>query len=206
MQWVLGQQTLMVSTISKTLSAMNSYSLEDRIYEFPSGLHVESGTTLLEPIFTQNKRTENLCILCLQELLRLSTASRAVREYVWSLGPPNYVLARYVDFFEEFINRYLEEAKRMYGYSGASTVFNKEELGKNVKKLYEDILEARRKEEGELRVNTHIVEEKEDDPNDYRLSESPKMEPERFDDHRHEAGQVDSGEERAEAIEEEKVN
>ncbi len=27
MQWVLGQQTLIVSTISKTLSAMNSYSL-----------------------------------------------------------------------------------------------------------------------------------------------------------------------------------
>lgn len=47
MQWVLGQQTLIVSTISKTLSAMNSYSLEDRIYEFPSGLHIENGTTLL---------------------------------------------------------------------------------------------------------------------------------------------------------------
>ena len=27
MQWVLGQQTLVVSTITKTLAAMNSYSL-----------------------------------------------------------------------------------------------------------------------------------------------------------------------------------
>jgi hypothetical protein len=49
-----------------------------------------------------------LCILCLQELLKLCTAARAVRDYVWNLGPPNYVWARYVDFFEEFINRYLE--------------------------------------------------------------------------------------------------
>jgi hypothetical protein len=46
-----------VSTISKTLSAMNGYSLEDRIYEFASGLHIDNGTTLLEPIFSQNKRT-----------------------------------------------------------------------------------------------------------------------------------------------------
>lgn len=59
-----------------------------------------------------------------------------VRMYVWSLGPPNYLLARYVDFFEEFINRYLDEAKRIYGYS-ASTGFSKEELGKNTKKLYD---------------------------------------------------------------------
>jgi hypothetical protein len=73
-------------------------------------------------------------------LLKLSLASQVVRNYIWNLGPPSFIFGKYTDFFDEFINRYLEEAKRMYGYSGASTVFNKEELGKNVKKLYDEIL------------------------------------------------------------------
>ena len=57
MKWVLGKQNLVVSTISKVLSAMNSYSLEDRIYDYSSGLAIENGNTLLELVFTQNKRT-----------------------------------------------------------------------------------------------------------------------------------------------------
>jgi hypothetical protein len=70
-KWILGKQTLTVSTISKTLSAMNAYSLEDRVYEFHSAIALESGSSLLEPIFVNNRRTENLCIICLQELLKL---------------------------------------------------------------------------------------------------------------------------------------
>ncbi len=81
-----------------------------------------------------------------------------------------------MDFFEEFINRYLEEAKRMYGYSGATTIFNKEELGKNVKRLYEELVEELKKEEGQMKVTVHNVEEKGEDPHDYRLSESPRKE------------------------------
>jgi hypothetical protein len=55
--WIIGKQTLTVSTISKTLSAMNTYSLEDRIYEFNSAINLESGSSLLEPLFVNNKRT-----------------------------------------------------------------------------------------------------------------------------------------------------
>ena len=46
-KWVLGKQTLYVSSISKTLTAMNSYALEDRIYEFNSAINIESGSSLL---------------------------------------------------------------------------------------------------------------------------------------------------------------
>lgn len=67
-----------------------------------------------------------------------------VRSYVWSLGPPNYLFARYVDFFEEFITRYIDEAKRIYGYS-TSTSFNREDLGKNVRQLYQDCLGKNKK-------------------------------------------------------------
>ena len=56
-KWIIGKQTLVVSTISKTLSAMNAYSLEDRIYEFNSAISLESGSSLLEPLFVNNRRT-----------------------------------------------------------------------------------------------------------------------------------------------------
>ena len=74
-KWVLGKQTLNVSAISKTLSAMNSYSLEDRIYEFNSAINIESGSSLLEPLFVNNRRTENFCIISLQEVLKLGVES-----------------------------------------------------------------------------------------------------------------------------------
>jgi len=38
MKWVLGKQSLLVSTNIKVLTAMNSYSLEERIYDYSSGL------------------------------------------------------------------------------------------------------------------------------------------------------------------------
>jgi hypothetical protein len=62
-----------------------------------------------------------------------------VRDYIWSMGPPNYLFGKYVDFFEEFITRYIDESKRIYGYN-TTTSFNREELGKNAKKLYEECL------------------------------------------------------------------
>lgn len=65
----------------------------------------------------------------------------------------------------------------MYGYSGATTVFNKEELGKNVKRLYEDLLEDIKKEaisEGKIKATLHNFKEKGEDVHEDRLSESPK--------------------------------
>jgi hypothetical protein len=39
------------------------------------------------------------------------------------------------DFYSQFIDKYIEEAKRSYNYG--QTGFNKEELGNEVKKMYE---------------------------------------------------------------------
>lgn len=93
----------------------------------------------------------------------------------------------------------------MYGYSGASTVFNKEELGKNVKKLYDDILEGLNKEnkQGELKVTVHRVEEKDYDPHDYQINDQS---PTKHQEERQEGAGVNQGEEKPEPIEEEKVN
>ena len=82
-----------------------------------------------------------------------------VRGYVWSLGPPNYLFGRYVDFFEEFITRYIDEARRIYGYS-TSTSFNREELGNSVKQLYQDCLEKNKQVPIEFNYHDEGVEVK----------------------------------------------
>lgn len=40
-------------------------------------------------------------------------------------------MGKYSDFFKGFIEKYVDDAKRVYGYS--SSGFNKEELGKTSK-------------------------------------------------------------------------
>lgn len=47
----------------------------------------------------------------------------------------NLTQAKYVSFFDDFITKYIDDAKRMYYSSG----FNKEDLGKNVRKLYDEL-------------------------------------------------------------------
>lgn len=56
--------------------------------------------------------------------MKLCNASKYIRDYVWSLGPPSYLYGKYVDFFEEFIQRYMDESRRIYGYSSTSN-FNR---------------------------------------------------------------------------------
>ncbi len=67
---------------------MNSYSLEDKIHDFSSALNIESGTSLLEHLYSNNKRTENCCIIMLQELLKLCVASKYVDNMFGTLVLP----------------------------------------------------------------------------------------------------------------------
>ena len=70
-KWVVGKQTLAVSSLSKKIIAMNSYSYDERIYNFDSSLQLESGASLLDPIFVYYKRIENYSFLCLRAVLKL---------------------------------------------------------------------------------------------------------------------------------------
>jgi hypothetical protein len=56
MEWVLGKETLVINTITKTLSATSSKSLLDRLYSFESSLQIDSGSSFLDPIFHLNRR------------------------------------------------------------------------------------------------------------------------------------------------------
>ena len=39
-KWVVGKQTLALSSLSKKIIAMNSYSYDERIYNFDSSIHL----------------------------------------------------------------------------------------------------------------------------------------------------------------------
>ena len=54
------------------------------------------------------------------------------------------MFAKYLDFFDEFINRYIDESKRAY-YSTV-TSFNKTELGLQVKELHRQLMDMRKEE------------------------------------------------------------
>lgn len=71
-------------------------------------------------------------------MLKLCQQSDIVFEYIWNLPPPTLCFGSIYDFFASFIERYLEEAKRSFNYS--QTGFNKEELGNEVKKMFEDLM------------------------------------------------------------------
>jgi hypothetical protein len=47
MEWVLGKQTLHVSAMTKNLIALNSYSIEERVFYFDSSIQVEQGASFL---------------------------------------------------------------------------------------------------------------------------------------------------------------
>lgn len=47
MEWVLGKQTLNVSTITKSINALSSKNFEERLYFFDSSLYVEQGASFL---------------------------------------------------------------------------------------------------------------------------------------------------------------
>ncbi len=66
---------------------------------------------------------------------------------MFSLNGPNYLFGKYLDFFDEFINRYIDESKRAY-YSTVTT-FDKTGLGLEVKELYMKLMDIKKEERHE---------------------------------------------------------
>lgn len=55
-KWVLGKQTLALSTYAKKLQAVNAYSLDERLYNYDSSLFFESSASLLDYLFIYYKK------------------------------------------------------------------------------------------------------------------------------------------------------
>ena len=123
-KWIIGKQTLAVSTVTKQIVALNSYSMEERIYNFDSTYSLEQASPLLDPIFQLHRKVENFSLLCLREVLKLCNLSAKIRNWIFTWSSPTLNMSHFVDFFQEFITRYIDDAKRSYNYH--SMGFNKE--------------------------------------------------------------------------------
>ena len=49
-------------------------------------------------------------------------------------------MSNYTDFFKGFVDKYVEDSKRVFAYYTSSSGFNKEELAKVTKELYERVM------------------------------------------------------------------
>jgi len=46
-KWILGKQTLSLSSRTKKIIAINSYTYDERLYNFDSPLNIDGGSSLL---------------------------------------------------------------------------------------------------------------------------------------------------------------
>lgn len=69
--------------MSKSLYAMNGHSFDDRLYHMESTLGVDHSAALLEKMFADRIKTENLCMLALQAVLKVCLVSKTVKDYIW---------------------------------------------------------------------------------------------------------------------------
>ena len=74
-------------------------------------------------------------MISLREILTLCNMDKSIRDYIFSLSSPILAFSSFVDFFPRLFEKYLNEAQTVYNYY--SQPFNKEELGKEVKELYQ---------------------------------------------------------------------
>lgn len=133
-EWVLGfPQPIQQSTRNgqESFGMYGNNSIDDVVYNYDSTLGVEHGTSVLNLILQNRKRLENLCLVCLRQVLILCDLSPTVFEYFISLPPPSYNYANFSDWIRPFIENYIADAKRYY-YGG----FPKEEAGNEALKLY----------------------------------------------------------------------
>jgi hypothetical protein len=72
------------------------------------------------------------------------------------MGPHNLIFASLVQFFEHFINLYLDEAKKNLTYS--QSTFNKEKVASETKEIYEKLINKWKS----LKAELNTIEEEKD--------------------------------------------
>lgn len=121
-------------------------SLEEQYFSYESTLPwPDENISMLNYIYQNKKKWENLCSLCLEKTLQLMDQNEQVCQYIASIPGPSYIYSSYLDWVKPFVNDFIEEAKRM-NYPKYSQ--EKIEKGNDILKFYNSIekkLEPRHK-------------------------------------------------------------
>ena len=138
-EWIFGYPQPIVNSMTYGSDSFGIYgntSLEDLVVSYETPLSVENSTSVLNLILQNRKKFENLCIVCVRQLLLIMDVNYPVFQYVISLPPPSYNCAKFTDWIPAFIDYFLIEAKK-YSYSS----YSKEEIGLEAQKLWKSIQE-----------------------------------------------------------------
>ena len=133
-EWILGFPQPITTTLRfghESYGIYGNTSLEDTVVTYESPMYLEGATSVLNLILQNRRRTENLCIICLKQVLSIAETNQVVFEYLVSLPPPSFNIAKFMDWVPSFIEGYISDARRFY-YGG----YPKEELGLETMKIY----------------------------------------------------------------------
>jgi hypothetical protein len=139
-EWILGYAQPVVIGSKNGLEAYGLYgqtNLDDLVVNYESPISDEAGVSVINTMLTNRKKSESLAMNCLKQILILAKLSTAMFEYLFTLPPPNYLYAKFIDWIPSFIDYFIAESKRFYYSSSAA----KEELAIDVLKNYKEIEE-----------------------------------------------------------------
>lgn len=125
-EWILGYPQPM---LNKYDTLCLTSGIDEQTTDYKSPIQADYGVSLLNMLFQNKRRYENLVMVCLHKLLLLLNGSPFILDYILALPPPCHMYAKYTDWFRGFITNYLVDCQR-YGNYGVSS-FNKEELANN---------------------------------------------------------------------------
>jgi len=138
-EWIFGYPQPVVSTNRSGQDSFGVYGnngLDDLIINYETPLSLDSGTSFLNFVLQNRKKSENLCINCVRQMLILLDSNYPIFQYITSLPPPTATFAKFTDWIPYFIEYFLGEAKK-YTYSSAA----KEELGLETQKIWRSVEE-----------------------------------------------------------------
>ena len=174
-EWILGYPQPVIQNTKAGVASFGMYgnsAIDDVVINYESTLNSENCVSILQIIIHNRRRLENLCLVCLRQLLVICDLNPAIFEFVASLPPPSYNYSNFTDWAKPFITNYIEDAKRYY-YGG----FQKEETGKETLKLF-TLFEERLA--NKMQANQDIISNfrtgKKEKPAATNVSEKPKAE------------------------------
>ena len=138
-EWIFGYPQPLVSTARggpESFGTFGNSSLEDLVISYETPLALENTTSILNLILQGRKKFDNLCMVCIRQIIILINENNSIFQYITSLPPPSYNYAKFTDWIPPFIDYFLADAKR-FSYSS----YSQEEAGLEAQKIWKQIEE-----------------------------------------------------------------
>ena len=137
LEWIFGYPQPIVSTArsgADNFGTFGNSSIEELVVSYETPLALENTTSILNLILQGRKKFDNLCMVCIRQIIMLLNENNTIFQYITSLPPPSYNYAKFTDWITPFIDYFLADAKR-FSYSS----YSQEEVGLEAQKIWKSI-------------------------------------------------------------------